>query len=473
MSRKSSIFVGFNKLKMKALIVVGKSTLVAILVVVGLVPTAKGQNGSINLNGSYSDDRLNTITTAVPFLLIAPDSRMGAMGDAGVATTPDASAMHWNASKLAFAEEKSGVLIGYTPWLRSLVPDISLSYLSGFYNMNKMLTLGASLKYFSLGDIQFTDENGNELRKFNPNEFSVDVALAAKLGKDISGGFTIKYINSNLTGGTAVQGADTKAGQMVAADLSLYYVNDRMKLAGRDIEIAAGLAISNIGGKISYSNTTNKDFLPTNLRIGPRFTYKIDKYNSITIHADFNKLLVPTPPIYKQELDSNGNPTGQPERDGDKLVIGAGKDPDRPVVEGMVSSFYDAPGNPELDENGRYVENEDGTYKIQKNSVFREEMREINWGAGLEYWYDQLFALRAGYFWEHELKGNRKFFTVGAGIRYNVFGLDFSYLIPAYFGNSAQQSPLQNTLRFSLILNFAEGNNKSSTPSSSSDPSGS
>ncbi len=402
--------------------------------------------GSISTNEIAGGKRLNTITTAVPFLLIAPDSRMGAMGDAGAGTTPDASAMHWNASKLAFTKEKSGMLIGYTPWLRSLVPDISLSYLSGFYNMNKMLTLGASLKYFSLGDIQFTDEFGQELRKFNPNEFSIDVALAAKLGRDISGAFTLKYIHSNLTGGTAVQGADTKPGQMVAADLSVYYLNDRMKLAGRDIEIAAGLAISNIGGKMSYSNTTNKDFIPTNLRIGPRFTYVIDDFNKITIHADFNKLLVPTPPIYD---------TTQ------KIV--AGKDPDRPVVEGMVSSFYDAPGNHMTDENGNHILNEDGTYKVEKGSVLKEEMREINWGIGLEYWYDELFALRAGYFWEHELKGNRKFFTVGAGIRYNIFGLDFSYLIPAYFGNSAQQSPLQNTIRFSLILNFKEGGIKPKT----------
>lgn len=460
MVSKKSIFVGFINLRMKGVrdFKIGFGYAIVALI---FSFNSWGQSGSLPTSKINGADRLNTITTAVPFLLIAPDSRMGAMGDAGVATTPDASAMHWNASKLAFANEKSGVLIGYTPWLRSLVPDISLSYLSGFYNMNKVLTLGASLKYFSLGDIQFTDENGQELRKFNPNEFSVDVALAAKLGRDLSGGFTLKYIHSNLTGGTAVQGADTKPGQMVAADLSLYYFNDRMKLSGKDIELAFGLAISNIGGKMSYSNTTNKDFIPTNLRLGPRFTYKIDKFNSIAIHADFNKLLVPSPPIYAYEKDANGE-----DIPGTQKIV-AGKDPDRPVLEGMISSFYDAPGNPVTDQNGDYIENPDGTYEIEKGSVFREEMREINWGVGLEYWYDELFALRAGYFWEHELKGNRKFFTVGAGIRYNVFGLDFSYLIPAYFGNSAQQSPLQNTLRFSLILNFAEGGNKSKTDNSS------
>jgi len=460
MKSKRSIFAGFINLRMRGVLNISLGV-GYVLVAVLFSLNASGQSGSLPTSKINGADRLNTITTAVPFLLIAPDSRMGAMGDVGVATTPDASAMHWNASKLAFAKEKSGLIIGYTPWLRSLVPDISLSYLSGFYNMNKMLTLGASLKYFSLGDIQFTDENGQELRKFNPNEFSIDVALAAKLGRDLSGSFTLKYIHSNLTGGTAVQGADTKPGQMVAADLGLYYINDRMKLGGKDIEIAAGLAISNIGGKMSYSNTTNKDFIPTNLRLGPRFTYKIDKFNSIAINADFNKLLVPSPPIYAFDKDANGE-----DIPGTQKIV-AGKDPDRPVLEGMISSFYDAPGNPVLDQNGDYIENPDGTYEVEKGSVFREEMREINWGVGLEYWYDELFALRAGYFWEHELKGNRKFFTVGAGIRYNVFGLDFSYLIPAYFGNSAQQSPLQNTLRFSLILNFAEGGNKSKADKSS------
>lgn len=456
MELKRSIFAGlikFNMIQSKI-----KPNWLVLSVIAAFYSTFSfAQNGTINLNGSYSDDRLNTITTAVPFLLIAPDSRMGAMGDVGVAATPDASAMHWNASKLIFAKERTGLLIGYTPWLRTLVPDISLSYLSGYHKLkNDKMAIGASIKYFSLGDIQFTDDYGNELRKFNPNEFSFDLGLSAKLGRDVSGGFTLKYLNSNLTGGVEVQGAATKPGQMVAADLSLYYVNDRMELADRDIEVAFGLAISNIGGKISYSNTTNKDFLPTNLRLGPRFTYKIDKLNSITIHADFNKLLVPTPPIYK--VDTSGAITGE---------IGAGKDPNRSVVEGMFSSFYDAPGNPKLDADGNYVEGSDGTYEVEKGSVFREEMREINWGVGMEYWYDELFALRAGYFWEHELKGNRKYFTVGAGFRYNILGLDFSYLIPAYFGNSAQQSPLQNTLRFSLLLNFNQKNKaKTSNPDS-------
>ncbi|MCB0480419.1 MAG: type IX secretion system outer membrane channel protein PorV [Flavobacteriales bacterium] len=415
--------------------------------------------GSITANEIAGGDRLNTITTAVPFLLIAPDSRAGAMGDAGVATAPDANSMHWNASKLAFIEEKSGFSLSYTPWLRNLVPDISLSYMSGFYKMSEVITLGMAIKYFSLGDIQFTDEFGNDLRTFNPNEFSIDGAVAAKLSKDFSGSFTLKYIHSNLTGGIAVQGSSTKPGQMVAADLGVYYRNNRIKVGDRKSEIAAGLSISNIGGKISYSNTQKKDFLPINLRLGPRFTYNVDDYNKISVHVDFNKLMVPTPPIYKTDA------AGQPILDGDNFVIGAGKDPDRPVVEGMFTSFNDAPGNPLRDDKGNYIEEND-VYKVEDGSVFKEEMREISWGAGLEYWYDDLFAIRTGYFWEHELKGNRKYFNLGAGFRYNVFGLDFSYLIPAYFGKSAQQSPLQNTLRFTLLLNFAQNSaNKSGNSS--------
>ena len=423
----------------------------AILLLVGS-SKSYGQ-GQIQTNEIAGGDRLNTITTAVPFLLIAPDSRAGAMGDAGVATSPDANSMHWNAAKLAFIEDKSGFSLSYTPWLRNLVPDISLSYMTGYYKMSDVITLGMAIKYFSLGDIQFTDEFGNDLRTFNPNEFSIDGAVAAKLSKDLSGAFTMKYVHSNLTGGIAVQGSSTKPGQMVAADLAIYYRNNRIKVGGRKSEIAAGLSISNIGGKISYSNTQKKDFLPINLRLGPRFTYNIDDYNKISINFDMNKLMVPTPPIYKTDA------TGQPILDGDNFVIGAGKDPDRPVVEGMFTSFNDAPGNPLRDEKGNYIEEGD-FYKVEKGSVFKEEMREISWGAGMEYWYDNLFAIRTGYFWEHELKGNRKFFNLGAGFRYNVFGLDFSYLIPAYFGKSAQQSPLQNTLRFSLLLNFAQGTDK-------------
>lgn len=428
----------------------------AILCITLFLNPTRAQVTGGNLNGSATaeDDRLNTITTAVPFLLISPDSRHGALGDAGVATSPDVNAMHWNASKLAFLDEKTGISMGYTPWLRKLVPDISLSYFSFFYNLNKIITFGGGIKYFSLGDIQFTDASGNNLRQFRPNEFALNGSVAAKLSDKLSGGVTFKYIHSNLTGGTAAAGVETKPGQTVAADVSLYYQSDEFKVGDRKGELAAGLAISNMGGKVAYSNTKERDFLPINLRIGPRFTYHIDKYNKVSIHFDVNKLLVPTPPVYKYVKNAQGQLVL--ERDGDNLVIGAGKDPNRAVVEGMVSSFYDAPGNIIRDANGDPILTADGLYEVEKGSRFKEEMREINVGGGLEYWYDDLFAIRTGYFWEHELKGNRKYFTLGAGLRYKVLGLDFSYLIPAYFGSRGIQSPLQNTLRFTLIFNFKE-----------------
>ncbi len=440
------------------------STLVTLVSLI-LTFSIQAQVTGNNINGSATnpdDDRLNTITTAVPFLLISPDSRHGALGDAGAATSPDINAMHWNASKLAFMDQKYGFAMGYTPWLRNLVPDISLSYFTFYYNLNKILTFGGGVKYFSLGDIQFTDNTGQNLNQFRPNEFAINGTVAAKLSDNLSGGVSFKYIHSNLTGGITVAGTDTKPGQTVASDLSLYYQSDKFKIADRKAEWAAGMSINNIGGKVSYSNTTERDFLPINLRIGPRFTYHIDKYNKVSIHTDVNKLLVPTPPIPLTELNDQGQLVVV--RNGDDIEIGAGKDPNRPVVEGMVGSFNDAPGNIIRDEAGNPVLNADGTYEVERGSVFREEMRELSVGTGIEYWYDDLFAIRTGYFWEHELKGNRKYFTLGAGLRYKVLGLDFSYLIPAYFGQRGVQSPLQNTLRFTLIFNFNEDKSGSAVP---------
>ena len=228
-----------------------------------------------------------------------------------------------------------------------------------------------------------------------------------------------------------------------------YFEYPDLKLAGYDAEIAAGIAITNIGGKMSYSNTSKADFLPMNLRMGPRLTVNLDDYNSITWAFDVNKLLVPTPPIYK--VDANGNLI----TDGDGFVIGAGADPDRPVASGLFGSFADAPGTPVFDGNGDYIENPDGTYQVESGSRFREEMREINFATGLEYWYDNQFAVRGGYFFENALKGNRKYFTFGAGLRFNVFGIDAAYLVPAYFGTDQPQSnPLKNTWRISLTFDF-------------------
>ena len=405
------------------------------------------QVNSRQINGG----NLNTITTAVPFLMIAPDSRAGGMGDVGVATTVDANSIHWNPAKLAFAEKDLGLSISYTPWLRKLVPDISLAYLSGYKRLkNKRSAFGGSLRYFSLGNIQFTNEFGDETTQFRPNEFAVEGAYATKLSDKVSVGIAARYINSNLSGNANVGGADSRPGQTGAADVSFYYEEDEIEIQGRELIVAAGVNISNIGAKISYTETTKRDFLPINLRIGPRVSYKLDDYNTISFTVDFNKLMVPTPPIYA--VDSSGS--GLFDANGDP-VLWAGQDPDRPVAVGMFGSFSDAPGDPVRDENGDFVFNNNGELEIESGSVFSEELREFTIATGLEYWYDDQFSVRAGYFWEHQLKGNRKYITLGAGLRYNVFGLDFAYLIPAYFGsNTIQQSPLENTLRFTLTFNF-------------------
>jgi hypothetical protein len=403
-----------------------------------------------SLDDKFGRIGLNTITTAVPFLLIAPDSRAGAMGDAGVATSADVNSIHWNPSKLAFADKDMGFAISYIPWLRKLVPDINLSYLSFYKKVDNYQTFGASMRYFTLGDIQFTDEFGNNTIQFRPNEFAVDLAYSRKLSEYFSGGVALRYVNSNLTGSINVQGAASNPGRAIAMDVSAYYQNSRIKMFGKKSEVAAGINVSNIGNKMSYTQTSKRDFIPINLRIGPRVTFNLDDYNKLTITADINKLLVPTPPLYKIDngkyvFDSEGNP-----------VILAGKDPNRAVASGMFGSFNDAPGEIDRDEKGNIIYNADGTAQLVKGSVFREEMRELTYSAGLEYWYDNQFAVRAGYFHENQLKGNRKYLTIGTGLKYNVFGLDFAYLIPTFSrSNAAQRSPLQNTLRFTLTFDFA------------------
>jgi len=409
--------------------------------------------GSNSLGQSVSEDsdpedQLNTITTAVPFALIAPDSRAGGMGDVGVATKADGNSMHWNTAKLPFIEDERnlGFSISYVPWLRNLVPDINLSYLSSYYRIDEMQTISGSLRYFSLGTIQFTNEFGEETSQFRPNEFAVDLGYGRKLSDKISGGIALRYIYSNLTGNATVQGAQSKPGQTVAADVAFYYQNPDFTLFGKEGELAFGTMISNIGAKMSYTETSRRDFIPINLRLGPRVTIDIDETNSLSLAVDINKLLVPTPPVYK--LDTA---TGLPEFDSDgNLIILSGTNPDVAVANGMFGSFTDAPGTVTgIDDNGDAI--------VTGGSKFREEMREITYSVGLEYWYDNQFSVRTGYFHEHALKGNRKYFTLGAGLRYKVFGLDFSYLIPFYAGNSnvIQRSPLENTLRFSLTFDFA------------------
>jgi hypothetical protein len=374
-----------------------------------------------NVNTWAGQDGSRVITTAVPFLIIAPDARSGGMGEAGVASDPDAQSMHWNPAKYAFIDKKFGFALSYSPWLRALVNDINLAYLTGFYKIDDRQAVAASLLYFSLGDITFTDEFGGELGTYKPNEFSLDATYSRKFSEVISGAVAARFIYSNLTQGQFVQGAETNPGTSIAADVAVYY-HKEVDLGSMGSEVSWGINLSNIGNKISYSKTaTKKDFIPTNLRLGGNLKMNFDDYNSLSILLDFNKLQVPTPPIYAQ--DSAGNPVVDPNTG--EYVIYKGMDPNVNTVQGIIQSWYDAPYG------------------------FSEEMREWAIAFGLEYWYAKQFALRGGFFYEDKDKGNRKFFTVGAGLRYSVFGLDLSYLIPL-----EQQNPLENTLRFTLYFNF-------------------
>ena len=365
----------------------------------------------LNINELSGGDKLNTITTAVPFLMISPDSRSGAMGDVGVATSPDANSLHWNPAKFAFIEDEVGFAVSYVPWLRALVPDINLSYLTGYKKFNKNESIGAELRYFSLGNIVFTNQAGDVVGQGNPHELALATAYSRKLSRDFSLAISGRYIFSNLAQGQIVQGQKASAGTSYAADVAGYY-QQSIRISKQDIDLAVGANISNIGSKIAYTNTDDNDFIPINLRIGTSMGTDFDDYNKLSIAFDINKLLVPTPPEY----DSNNN-------------IVAGKDPNVAVVTGMFQSFGDAPGGA------------------------KEEFREINFSFGTEYWYADQFAVRAGYFNEHDTKGGRKYFTFGSGVKYNVFALDFSYLVNASRAINGN-NPLANTMRFTLVFDF-------------------
>ena len=353
-------------------------------------------------------ERQMTITTAVPFLLIAPDARGGSMGETGVASEPDVNSMHWNPAKFAFLDKGFGVAASYTPWLSDVVDDIGLGYVTGYYKLDKMQAVSASLRYFSLGEITFTDNDGGFRGIYKPNEFTINLAYSRMLTRKLSAGLAAKFIYSNLTQGQTSGTTTTKPGTSVAVDASIYYKTELRMRSVRDAWFAFGVNISNIGAKISYTDTGEKDFIPTQLRFGPAFTFDLDRYNSFSINADITKLLVPTPPV----------------RDKNDSII-SGKDDNVGIIQGMFQSFYDAP---------------DG---------FSEELKEFTWALGAEYWYNKQFAVRAGYHHESADKGDRQFVTFGAGLRYNVFGLDFSYLV-----SLTNKSPLDNTLRFTLVFDF-------------------
>ncbi|MDQ6608666.1 MAG: type IX secretion system outer membrane channel protein PorV [Bacteroidota bacterium] len=349
---------------------------------------------------------INVVTTAVPFLRISPDARAGGMGDLSLATSADASSSYFNLGKVPFNESNAGLNITYTPWLKRLVNDVYLASLSGYYKLSDDEAISGSLRYFSLGQIQFTDNYGNPLQSFNPREFGIDVGYSRKLTPTTGIGVGLKYIYSNLAGGS-VGGNTYKAGTSVAGDLGIYHNGQNTLGQGWSF----GAALTNLGAKVSYTdNVDAKDFIPANFGIGTTYTSVLDESNKITFGIDLNKLLVPTPPALG---DSAG------------LVAYRNKS----VVGSWFSSFGDAPGG------------------------FKEEVKEFQVSIGGEYWYNNQFALRAGYFYEDKTKGNRRYFTTGVGIKYNVFGLNFSYLVPSGSGNN--QNPLANTLRFSLVFDLA------------------
>ena len=405
----------------------------SLLVLIVLLVSSQIQAQSMS---QLSGKELNTITTAVPFLQIAPDSRGGAMGDVGCATSADINSQAYNPAKYVFNKNTFGISVSYSPWLRNLVSDINLLYLSTYWRMTEMDAIAFSLRYFSLGDIQFTDDMGNPTMQENPNEFALDFTYSRKLIDELSIALTPRFIYSNLTAGQYVGGQETRAGLAGAADLSLFY---EQELKAKKLEssiLRTGFCISNMGNKMSYSSgTLRRDFLPTNLKIGLGYEMGFDEYNKLAITGEVNKLLVPTNPVYQTDsitgriiYDQYNNP-----------VILSGRDPDVSVPQGMIQSFYDAPG---IGHNGVNA------------SVFAEEMAEIIWALGAEYSYRDLFFVRLGYFHESKYKGNRQFLSMGVGLKYNVFNIDVSYL----FTTNGQTHPLANTLRFTLSFDFSSFN---------------
>jgi hypothetical protein len=376
---------------------ISKITLLSLLACIVSAASVKAQTFADSLDG-----RVNTINTAVPFLRIAPDARSGAMGDVGMGLSPDANLIFWNTAKLPFATKQLALSVTYTPWLRELVNDIYLASLAGYYKIGENQGLTFGLRYFSLGSITFTSAVGTPIGDFNPQEFCVDAGYGRKLAEYFSVGLNLGFVYSNLASGYSVNNIPIKAGKAVKADISFFYDHPAKITKTKGSSYSIGATISNIGNKITYTESAeNKDFLPQNLALGGDVTFQFDEYNKLSLNLDLNKLLVPTP-------DSSGDYRNES------------------IISAMFTSFADAPGG------------------------FAEEMREIMLSTGAEYWYKDLFSVRTGFFYEDKTKGGRQYLTAGLGIKYNVFGLNFSYLIPT----SSQKNPLDNTLRFSLIFDF-------------------
>lgn len=373
--------------------------------------------------------RYNPISTAVPFLTITPDSRSGAMGDAGVAISPDANSQYFNPSKYAFTEGKYGFALSYTPWLRELVNDVNLAYLSGYYRLDDNQVFGSSLRYFSMGEIMLKGQDNTNIGTVSPNEFAFDVSYSRKLSDNLSGGVALRYIRSDLSGGIGAE--NYTAGSAFATDVSFYYTTP-LGGEGTTKSIAAGINFSNIGSKISYDQGSNKEFLPANVRLGTTFTNEVDDYNAYSVSLDLNKLLVPTP-LRQLVYQTDGSVVVLPDYNSNKSPISS-----------IFSSFTDAPGG------------------------FKEEIQEITVSLGAEYWYQKQFAFRMGYFNESRNKGNREFLTTGIGVKMNKASIDFSYLIPVQRNN-----PLANTIRFTLLFNvdsFLKKREKEPTTKDAAEP---
>jgi len=412
-----------------------KNVIIVLLIVtpfLSISQTNQEVNNKLQLNGNA----LNPITTTMPFLSINPDTRSGGMGDAGTALSPTCFSSFWNTAGIVFAEKDNELGIAFIPWLRQLnLTDMNLSYLSGYKKIGERQAFTAGLRFFNLGSITFTDISGQKIKEDKPSKFELLGGYAFKLTDKLSIGLNGKFVYSNLTGGQIVAGAQTKAGIAGGADISVMYHNDELNVGGKEAAYNFGLTINNIANKVSYSPNGQGDFVPINLKIGNAFTSFIDKYNALTVSIDLQKLLVPTPPIYNAS----------------RTRI-AGKDNNVGVVAGMLQSFYDAPGQIAM-EGTDTLFNEDKTAQIVKGSVFKEEMREINIGTGIEYDYNKTFAVRGGYFHESATKGNRQFFTFGVGLKYQMLQIDLSYIATIQRNN-----PLANTIRYSVRLNL--GNNK-------------
>lgn len=373
-------------------------------------------SGFLGLSGvaTAQIDPNKTITTAVPILTLSPDSRSGALGEAGVAISPDANSAYYNAGKLGFVPYKYSISPSYTPWLKSITDDMGLAYLSGYARLNQRAALSASLMYFDLGQVSFRDINNGPLGDYNPKEYAFTLSYGQKLSDNFGVGVSARYIRSNLTGGNL--GLDAKPGNAAAVDLGAYYTKD-LSIGTGQYNLALGASVSNIGNKITYTDPEQADFLPTNLKLGTAITRELDAYNKITLTIDANKLLVPSP--YYEQGDTSATHRG-------KYINAQNLARRRKgVVDGMLSSFSDAPGG------------------------FKEELQEINLSFGAEYWYNDLLSARVGYFYENPDKGNRQYLSFGLGVRYQVFGVDGAYLVP-----NSRANPLAQTIRVSLHFNF-------------------